>query len=502
MRQAFSKENAFMSQESHDIERSSLPADSLLAQIISETNISPQGEGYEEARLGIGAIVSMLSPEASTEKINKTTINHMIADIDRRLGKFTDLVLHDESFQNLEAAWRSLKLLTDRTDFRENVIVEFINATKDELLDDFLDAPEIVQSALYKQVYTAEYGQFGGNPVGAMIGNFYFGPSAVDIRLLENMAKIASVAHAPFIAAASPEFFGLKGSFERLPALKDLQDVFSGTRYTKWQSFRESEDARYVGLTLPRFLLRQPYDPEENPVRAFVYKEDVDGNHTNFLWGNAAFAFATRITESFAKYRWAANIIGPRSGGAVEDLPVHLYESLGDIEMKIPTEVLVSDRREFELAEQGFIALTMRKGSDNAAFFSASSCQKPKYFGISEAGKAAELNYKLGAQLPYLFIVSRLAHYIKVLQREHIGSWKERVDLERELNTWIRQFVADQENPSSDIRSRRPLREAHIEVSDVEGDPGWYRVSMNIRPHFKYMGAYFTLSLVGKLEKE
>lgn len=282
-------------------------------------------------------------------------------------------------------------------------------------------------------------------------------------------------------------FFGLS-SFERLPALKDLQDIFSGPRYAKWQSFRESEDSRYVGLTVPRFLLRQPYDPENNPVRAFVYKERVDDNHANFLWGNAAFAFASRITDSFAKYRWAANIIGPRSGGAVENLPVHLYESLGDIEMKIPTEILISDRREYELAEQGFIALTMRKGSDNAAFFSANSCQKPKFFGVSAEGKAAELNYRLGAQLPYLFIVSRLAHYIKVLQREHIGSWKERTDLERELNTWIRQYVADQENPSSDTRSRRPLRDARVVVEDVEGDPGWYRVSLSVRPHFKYMG--------------
>lgn len=476
---------------------------SLLAQIISETNITPMDDGYEDARLGIGAVVEeMLKPVNADEKVNKGMVDRMIADIDRRLGAFMDRILHHEDFQSLEAAWRGLKLLTDRTDFRENVIVEMLNVTKDELMDDFLDAPEITQSNLYKQVYTAEYGQFGGQPVGAMIGNYYFEPTAVDLRLLENMAKVATMAHAPFIGAASPTFFGLKGSFERLPALKDLQDIFSGTRYTKWQSFRESEDARYVGLALPRFLLRQPYDPDENPVKAFVYKENVDDDHGNFLWGNAAFAFATRITESFAKYRWAANIIGPRSGGAVEDLPVHLYESLGDIEMKIPTEVLISDRREYELAEQGFIALTMRKGSDNAAFFSANSCQKPKYFGISEAGRAAELNYRLGAQLPYLFIVSRLAHYIKVLQREHIGSWKERVDLERELNTWIRQFVADQENPSSDIRSRRPLREANIAVSDVEGDPGWYRVSMSIRPHFKYMGAYFTLSLVGKLEKE
>ncbi len=475
---------------------------SLLAQIISETNIDPSEEGYEEARLGIGAILDMLQPEQLEDKVNKAMVDNLIANIDKRISTFTDKILHHQDFQALESSWRGLKLLTDRTDFRENISIEFINLPKDDLLDDFLDAPEITQSSLYKVVYTAEYGQFGGQPVGAIIGNYYFGPSAVDMRLLEKMSQVSTMSHAPFIAAAAPDFFGLKDNFERLPSLKDLQDIFSGTRYTKWQSFRESEDSRYVGLVLPRFLLRQPYDPEENPIKAFVYKESVDDSHANFLWGNAAFAFATRITDSFAKYRWAANIIGPRSGGAVEDLPIHLYESLGDIEMKIPTEILVSDRREYELAEQGFIALTMRKGSDNAAFFSANSCQKPKFFGISEEGKRAELNYKLGTQLPYLFIVSRLAHYIKVLQREHIGSWKERVDLERELNTWIRQFVADQENPSADIRSRRPLREARIDVSDVEGDPGWYRVNMNIRPHFKYMGAYFSLSLVGKLEKE
>lgn len=477
-------------------------AGSLLEQIISETYLGPKDEGYEAARLGVSAFIEeMLKPTYAEEKVKKITVDRMIAEIDQRLSAQMDEILHSSEFQAMESAWRGLRLLIERTDFRENVIVEMLNVTKDELLDDFLDAPEVPQTSLYKLIYTAEYGQFGGKPVGAMIGNYYFDPSAIDMRLLQGMASVATMSHAPFISAAGPSFFGLK-SFERLPALKDLQDIFSSTRYTKWQAFRESEDARYVGLTLPRFLLRQPYDPEENPIRAFVYKESVDDNHENFLWGNSSFAFATRITESFAKYRWCANIIGPRSGGAVEDLPVHLYESLGDIEMKIPTEVLISDRREYELAEQGFIGLTMRKGSDNAAFFSANSCQKAKYFGISTEGKAAELNYRLGTQLPYLFIISRLAHYIKVLQREHIGSWKERTDLERELNTWIRQYVADQENPSSDTRSRRPLRDARITVEDVEGDPGWYRVSMSVRPHFKYMGAYFTLSLVGKLDKQ
>ena len=224
------------------------------------------------------------------------------------------------------------------------------------------------------------------------------------------------------------------------------------------------------------------------------------GEH--YLWGNTAYLLATRLTESFAKYRWCPNIIGPQSGGAVEDLPVHTFESFGQLEAKIPTEVLITDRREYELAEEGFIALTMRKGSDNAAFFSANSVQKPKQFPNTKEGKEAETNYKLGTQLPYMMIVNRLAHYIKVLQREQIGSWKERQDLERELNTWIRQYVADQENPPAEVRSRRPLRAAKVEVSEVEGDPGWYQVSLAVRPHFKYMGANFELSLVGRLDKD
>ena len=320
------------------------------------------------------------------------------------------------------------------------------------------------------------------------------------MALLKNIASVSAMSHAPFIAAAAPQFFGVE-DYEQLPNQKDLKSIFEGPKHAKWNSFRDSEDSRYVGLTMPRFLLRLPYGQESNPVKAFNYEENVRNSHHDYLWGNTAFAFATRLTDSFAKYRWCPNIIGPQSGGAVDDLPLHHFESMGDIETKIPTEVLVSDRREFELAEEGFIALTMRKGSDNAAFFSANSAQKPKTFGISKEGKIAETNYRLGTQLPYMFIINRLAHYIKVLQREQIGSWKERTDLEIELNKWIKQYVSDQENPSAEVRSRRPLREAQIKVSDVEGDPGWYRVEMAVRPHFKYMGATFTLSLVGKLDK-
>jgi type VI secretion system protein ImpC len=227
-----------------------------------------------------------------------------------------------------------------------------------------------------------------------------------------------------------------------------------------------------------------------------------DGGLPGAAWGNAAWTFAANVHQSFAKYRWCTNIIGPLGGGAVEGLPVYLFESMGAIDTKIPTEVLLSDRREFELAEQGFMALTMRKGSDNAAFFSANSCQRPKTYADTAEGRAAQTNYTLGTQLPYLFIVNRLAHYIKVIQRENIGTWKERTDLERELNAWISQYVADMDNPQADVRSRRPLRKAAIEVSDVDGNPGWYKVGIKVRPHMKYMGAHFTLSLVGKLDKD
>lgn len=481
---------------------SSVESAGILDRIIAETRLTPQDEAYGIAKRGVSAFIEeLLKPQNANEPVKKALVDRMIAEIDAKLSLQMDEILHHAEFQSLESSWRGLKLLVDRTDFRENIKLEIINASKQDLLDDFEDSPEITQSGLYKHIYTAEYGQFGGQPVGALIANYFFDPSAPDIKTLQYVSNVASMSHAPFIAAAGPRFFGLE-SFTGMPDLKDLKDHFDGPQFAKWQSFRQQEDARYVGLTVPRFLLRNPYDPEENPVKTFVYKENVANSHEHYLWGNTAYTFASRLTDSFAKFRWCPNIIGPQSGGAVEDLPLHHFESMGEIETKIPTEVLVSDRREFELADEGFIALTMRKGSDNAAFFSANSVQKPKSFGNSEEGKLAELNYKLGTQLPYLFIVNRLAHYLKVLQREQIGAWKERTDLELELNKWIRQFVADQENPSAEVRSRRPLRAAQIMVNDVEGEPGWYRVSLNVRPHFKYMGADFTLSLVGKLDKE
>jgi len=474
---------------------------SLLDQIMHETKLAPADDGYDVARQGVQAFIAeLMKSQHAGEKIQASIVDQMVGEIDKRLSAQLDQIMHHEDLQTMESSWRSLKYMVDKTDFRQNIKIEMLNVSKQDLMEDFEDAPEIVKSGLYKHIYVDEYGQFGGEPVGVMIGNYNFDAGPKDVQLMRDISAVGSMAHAPFLAAAAPKMFGIE-KWEELAGLKDLQSIFEGPQYAKWNSFRTSEDARYFGLTAPRFMLRMPYNQESNPVKAFNYNEESDGETDNYLWGNTAFAMATRLSDSFAKYRWAPNIIGPQGGGAVEDMTMHQYESMGQIETKSPTDVMISDRREYEMAEQGFIALTLRKGSDNAAFFSANSVQKPKYFGNTPEGKDAETNYKLGTQLPYMFIINRLAHYVKVLQRENIGSWKNKGELQDELNNWIRQYVSDQENPSADVRSRRPLRKADISVEDVEGEPGWFRVNMAVQPHFKYMGADFTLSLRGKLDK-
>jgi type VI secretion system protein ImpC len=474
---------------------------SLLAQLMEQANLSPADEAYPVARKGVEAFIAqMLARSPGEARADKAAVETMIAEIDRKLSRQLDAILHHESFQRLEASWRSLKMLVDRTDFRENIRIEMLSVSKADLHADFEDAPDITTSGLYKLAYTAEYGQFGGEPYGAIVGDYEFGPGPQDLALLQKVASVASMAHAPFLSAASPRFFGID-NFTKLPGLNDLGALFEGPQYAKWRSFRDSDDARSVGLTAPRFLLRLPYGPDTAPVKAFNYEEEVEGCHQSYLWGNTAFALASRLADSFAKYRWCPNIIGPQSGGSVENLPLHQYEWMGEVETKCPTEAMISERREFELAEEGFISLSMRKGSDNACFFSANSCQRPKTFGNSIEGKAAETNHRLGTQLPYLLVVNRLAHYLKVLQREQIGSWKDRATLQDELQRWLSQFVSDMESPSAAVRNTRPLRRAEITVEDVPGEAGWYRVGMKVIPHFKYMGASFTLSLVGKLDR-
>ncbi|OPX56905.1 type VI secretion system protein ImpC [Oceanospirillum multiglobuliferum] len=471
----------------------------LVGEILEFTRLTSEDEGYLLAKQGVEAMLTeLLSKDEPAQRVDKSLVDQMIEELDRRLGEQLDEILHNKEFQSLESAWRGMSFLVNRTDFNENIRIELLNVNADELLEDFEDAPELNQSAMFQKVYTEEYGQFGGEPYGVMIGNYELSPAAQDIKLLDYMSGLAAVTHAPFISAASPSFFGLN-SYAELPDLKELDSLFDGPQYLKWRGLRDSDDSRNIGLTLPRFMSRMTYG-DNKPVRSFNYVEQVtDKEH--YLWANASFAYATRLVESFSKYRWCPNIIGPQSGGAVTDLPIHVITSDAASELIGPVEICVSDRKEYELSELGFIPLTQRKNADNATFFSSNSVQKPRQFGAEPEERQAELNYRLGTQLPYLFIVNRLAHYIKVLQRENLGSWKSRSDLESELNRWIRQYVADQESPSPATRSQRPLRKAQILVTEVDGDLGWYQVGLEVTPHFKFMGTNFTLSLTGLLDR-
>jgi type VI secretion system protein ImpC len=475
---------------------------SLLDEILAETRIKPSDEAYAIAKRGVAAFMAeMLGPSHAAEKIDRSAVDAMIAELDKRLSAQVNEILHHPEFQKLESAWRSLRFVIERVDFRENVRVEMLSLDKESLQADLDDAPDLTKSGFYRIVYSNEYGVLGGKPFGVMNLNYDFGPGSQEMDLLRKVASVSSMGHCPVIANASPELFG-DTSFRNVPNLKDLKSLFEGPQYARWHGFRETEDAKYIGFCMPRFLLRVPYGEKTIPVKSFNFNEDVVDHHERYLWGYASNALITRIADSFAKYRWGPNIIGPQSGGTVDNLPLHQYEAMGEIQTKIPTEVLITDRREYELTEEGFIPLVYRKDADNACFFSASSAQKPKRFSNTPEGKQAETNYRLGTQLPYMFIMTRLAHYIKVLQREQLGSWKERGTLQQEINAWISQYVADMDDPAPSVRSQRPLRQAEVAVEDVEGQPGWYRASLKVRPHFKYMGASFTLSLVGKLDKE
>ena len=409
--------------------------------------------------------------------------------------KQLDAILHHPDFQQLEASWRGLKFLVDRTEFREDIKIELLNISKEDLFKDFEDNHKIAQSGLFQKVYTDEYFGFGGEPYGAIIANYEFGFSPKDIRLLQHIAYVGAVSHCPFIASAGPKFFGID-NFIELHKVKDLESHFNGAKYIKWQSFRESDDARNIALAMPRFLLRLPYNSEYNPVKAFNYNENVSESHEHYLWGNAAFAFASNLTKSFAKYRLCSAIIGPKGGGNVEDLYVHKFDSMEGPQTKGPTEVHISDRREYELSKEGFMALAMPWNRDDVCFFTANSVQQLKNFPDTQEGRQAFLSYELGSKLPYLFFIARFAHYIKVLYKINMGMWRFNKDvLQDGLNNWIGQYVSGCQ--------RKPFRTAELIVEDCdyeyEGHRPQYRFLLKVRPEIKYMGAHFNLELRGIL---
>lgn len=452
----------------------------------------------ERVTMAVNILLKLIEDSSQKiEKLDKHLLDYHISQIDQRLSRQLDAIMHHPEFQEIESTWRGLKFLVDRTDFRRNVKIELLDVSKDDLRQDFEDAPEINQTGFYHHTYIQEYDTPGGEPLGVTISNYEFDRGAQDIALLRNVSKVAAAAHMPFLASVGPKFFG-KENMEEVAAIKDIANYFDRAEYTKWNSFRETDDSRYIGLTLPRVLARLPYGPETVPVRSFNYIEDVKGpDHDRYLWANASFAFAANMVQSFISNGWCVQIRGPQAGGLVEDLPIHLYDLGTGNQMKIPTEVLIPETREFEFANLGFIPLSFYKNRDYACFFSANSTQKPAIYETKEA----TANSRINSRLPYIFLLSRIAHYLKVIQRENIGATKDRRVLELELNKWINNLVTEMTDPSDEVQASHPLRQAQVIVEDIEDNPGFFRVKTFLVPHFQIEGMDINLSMVSQMPK-
>ena len=452
----------------------------------------------ERLTAGMQVFLERLSKAGSkVEKLDKMLIDHHIAELDFQISRQLDAVMHHAVFQATESLWRGVKSLVDKTDFRQNVKIELLDLSKEDLRQDFEDAPEIVQSGLYQHTYTAEYDSPGGEPIAALISAYEFDASAQDMALLRNISKVSAAAHMPFIGSAGPKFF-LKDSMEEVAAIKDIGNYFDRAEYIKWKSFRETDDSRYIGLVMPRVLGRLPYGPDTVPVRSFNYVEEVKGpDHEKYLWTNASFAFAANMVKSFISNGWCVQIRGPQAGGAVKDLPIHLYDLGTGNQVKIPSEVMIPETREFEFANLGFIPLSYYKNRDYACFFSANSAQKPALYDTADA----TANSRINSRLPYIFLLSRIAHYLKLIQRENIGTTKDRRLLELELNTWVRSLVTEMTDPGDELQASHPLRDAKVTVEDIEDNPGFFRVKLYAVPHFQVEGMDVNLSLVSQMPK-
>lgn len=462
------------------------------------TEVLASSNASERISAALAVFIDSVSASTqSVEKIDKAMLDYHIAEIDRKLSQQLDEILHHPSFQKMETSWRSLKFLVDRIDFKKNVKLDILDASKEELATDFEDAPETIQSGLYKHVYTSEYDTPGGEPYATMVSNYEFNSGPSDISLLQNVSKVSAACHCPFLGTASPKFFG-KETMHDLTKIEDLHNFMERSEFLKWNSFRQTEDSRYVGLMLPRFMLRLPYGPDTTPIKDFNYVENVKGtDHDKYLWGNSPFAFAANMVRSYVDNGWCVQIRGPEAGGKVEDLPVHIYDVGKGNQMKIPTEILIPETREFEFAQEGFIPLSFYKNRNYACFFSANSAQKPAEFDDPKV----TANMRINSRLPYIFLVSRIAHYLKVIQRENIGSTKNKVVLQNELNAWIKGLVTEMNDPGPDLISTHPLKAAQVSVNEIEDNPGFFRVNLSVMPHFQIEGIDINLSLVSQMPK-
>ncbi|CAN7378586.1 type VI secretion system contractile sheath large subunit [Pseudoduganella sp. LjRoot289] len=427
------------------------------------------------------------------------TIESLIAALDKKLTEQINLIMHTDEFQKLEGAWRGLHHLVNNTETDETLKIRVMNVSKNDLGKTLKKYKGTAwdQSPIFKKMYEEEFGQFGGEPFGSIVADYYFDNSAPDVELLAGMAKIAAAAHAPLIAAAAPSVM-LMESWQELSNPRDLTKIFQTPEHAAWRSFRESEDARYVGLAMPRFLARQPYGAKTDPVEAFDFEEDTSAaGSKNYTWANAAYAMAVNINRSFKEYGWCSRIRGIESGGAVEGLPVHSFPTDdGGVAMQCPTEIAISDRREAELAANGFMPLVHKKNTDFAAFIGAQSLHKPAEYDDPDA----TANANLGARLPYLFATCRFAHYLKCIVRDKIGSFKGRDEMERWLSNWINRYVdGDPANSSEGTKAMKPLAAAEVILEEVEGNPGYYTSKFFLRPHYQLEGLTVSLRLVSKL---
>ena len=469
---------------------------SLLDQIVEEGRLARDPENRAHGKDLVKEFVhQFLEGSMTLSRDSEAMINARIAQIDHLISIQLNEVMHHPTFQKLEASWRGLKYLLIHSETGENLKIKVFNCSKKDLLRDLQRAPEFDQSAMFKKVYEEEFGIFGGHPFGALIGDYEFGKGPEDMELLEKVSQVASAAHAPFITAADSTLFNLD-SFSEISAPRDLAKIFDTTEYAKWKSFRASEDSRYVALTLPHILMRDPYGKNNRPVDEFDYEEAVDGTeHNKYLWGNAAWALGARITESFARYNWCATIRGVEGGGKVEGLTVHNFTTdEGDIAMKCPTEAAITDRREKELADLGFVPLVHCKNTDYAAFFSVQTAQKPKKYDTD----SATANARLATNLSYILAISRFAHYLKAMMRDKIGSFMSRQECESFLNRWIMGYVIDSSAPA-EAKASHPLSEARVDVLEVPGKPGAYRAVAFLKPHFQLDELNVSMRLVADL---
>lgn len=474
----------------------------VLDQILSEGRFKTDQE-ESRAKSAVQELVREILDETVTYKKDiEATLNEQIARIDELLTAQLNEVMHSEKFKKLEASWRGLRYLVSQTETGAMLKLKVMSASKEDLMDDLTSGKAemaVDRSNLFNKIYQDEYNQYGGTPYGALIGDFEFDNSGQDVKLLTRASELAASAHCPFLTAASPEMLGFT-NFTELRNVYELESAFEGVRYAQWRAFRETEDSRYVALTMPRMLIREPYGRETVPVKDFDFEEDVTGKeHDKYLWANAAWGLGAAVTKAFAESGWCARIRGVTSGGMVEGLPTHTFEAdSGDVVMKCPTETLIPEDQEFELAKLGFVPLTNEKGTANAVFFSVQSANRPKEY-MGKDGDAATANAALSAQLPYLFAASRFSHYLKKMVLEWVGMYTTREELEQKLQNWIAEYVLLNPGASETEKAKKPLSDAKIKVEENPRKPGTYQAVAWLKPHFQLDAVDFSMRLVAEV---